>query len=332
MEPSELPRLFILEDDYSLIEQLMGSTQEYLIEPLDLRQANTPTYLRGLDIKPTDTIILDLNLGLQRIRYSGLDVLNQIKDLKETGELAGLEKILVCTSLISEIDPQQPNINIALPPAEELGIEIYGLEKNMKDGKLKTYVTTILSTIQEIYNGERLPLNCNWTERLDERKKRLPRLFLIEDENRWIVEAKNRMSGEREVVPLALGKLGSARDWLKLGIKVDDIVVADYDLSKKLPSDIDGNSTIQFLAREYMRGNLRGMRHVAIYTSRRDIVQTTPLELLDITQFHVYLREKGINSDGKTISYSQGLAQYVKEIEGGLTRPINCAGFPLGIP
>lgn len=149
-------KIFIAEDEKDLIMEAEGafSTEEYQIYEVDLEQANKPEYWESIDITKDDLVVLDLNF---KMAYSGLDTLRLLETEKEKGHLAGLERVLVATSLKQQIDsPDVAFVN---------GFDVYGLEKGVDASRqvdVAAYGNCLLSKVKSIYSGSEKAVNEGW--------------------------------------------------------------------------------------------------------------------------------------------------------------------------
>jgi hypothetical protein len=156
-------KIYILEDDERLVEkaqEVMNDTYTSVIA-VGIGNANTPTYWRGLNIKSRDLVILDLNLKQAGVRYSGKDVLRILESEKRQGNLAGLEQVLVATSVQGEVDPHNVSPDIALID----GFDVYGMEKGTSEREgidIDKYGASLSEAIADIYAGRAEALNKGW--------------------------------------------------------------------------------------------------------------------------------------------------------------------------
>ncbi len=186
-------RIYIAEDDQHLLDEayreisaqynlhLRGDTkgniqseieQLYQFRRVDLPKANNGKYWRQLDITPNDLVVVDLHLGHYTdpatrervpILFNGQDILRVLEKEKLNGNLQGLEKVLVATSLpleVSEANPAAFYVNLQ-------GFDIYGMEKGFnKQGRVQSYGISLAKKITEIYHEfggvEEVPLNAGW--------------------------------------------------------------------------------------------------------------------------------------------------------------------------
>ncbi len=153
-------RIFVMEDEKELITEARGAlSPEYQVGEVDVSQANNLGYWQGLGIMPEDLVVLDLNL--REPTYSGLDVLRRLEDGKRRGNLPGLDKVLVATSIRGQVNPANPSGDIALTT----GFDVYGLEKGVDaSGRITPagYGASLADKVESIYAGSDTPLNDGW--------------------------------------------------------------------------------------------------------------------------------------------------------------------------
>ncbi len=157
-----LNRIFIVEDDVQLASQAYNSLANAGYEPvrIDLNYANDITEWSRQQIQSKDLVVLDLNFKLAGVNYSGKEVLRLLEQGKKTNVLAGLDQILVATSMRGEVDPRQVSPEIAFIDER---IAMYGLEKGVNQLTRAvdplTYGQSVLHAVDEIYRGTRTVLN-----------------------------------------------------------------------------------------------------------------------------------------------------------------------------
>src|SRR3989338_614120 len=149
-------RIFLAEDEGNLIEQAkqelemiydanevqikvalgrFGTTQEferrYEFISVDLPKAREGGYWNTLGIEAADLVVLDLNFKnyvnpetnvRTPLSFSGKEVLRTLQQEKKRGNLVGLERVLVATSMKAEVDPKHVSPDIAFVE----GFKVYG--------------------------------------------------------------------------------------------------------------------------------------------------------------------------------------------------------------
>ncbi|GEM_PF-1462042 len=194
-------RIFLAEDEGNLIEQAkqelemiydenevqikvapgrFRTTQEferrYEFIAVDLPRAREGGYWNTLSIEAADLVVLDLNFKnyvnpetnvRTPLSFSGKEVLRTLEQEKKRGNLVGLERVLVATSMKAEVDPKHVSVDIAFVE----GFKVYGLEKAMdQTGRIVDYGRSLAYKIHQIYEGAAgrvgekiaLPLNQEW--------------------------------------------------------------------------------------------------------------------------------------------------------------------------
>ena len=139
---------------------------------MDLPNANMGKYWRELQITGEDLVVVDLHLGdyvdpvsreKKSIPFTGRDILNLFQREKLSGNMQGLEKVLVATSLPLEVDFENPSaFYVGLR-----GFNVYGMEKGRdKTGRITSYGISLAQKISQIYDNfggvEEMPLNAGW--------------------------------------------------------------------------------------------------------------------------------------------------------------------------
>lgn len=149
-------RIILLEDDKNLVHEAEATlSRTYDFKEVPLSEANNAQYWQRLNLTAEDIPVLDLNL---KSKYSGLDVLRLLQREKASGRLAGLEQVLVATSLKGQVSPESVSPDIAF--IDEFSV--YGIEKGqdaMRKVDVADYGTSLVSMINSIYAGSATPLN-----------------------------------------------------------------------------------------------------------------------------------------------------------------------------
>ncbi len=194
-------RIYLAEDEGNLIEQAkqelemiydqykvevkdklgrFRTTQEfgrrYDFIQVDLPRSREGAYWSSLGIEAEDLVVLDLNFKnyvnpetkvRTPLSFSGKEVLRTLEQGKKKGSLAGLEQVLVATSMKAEVDPKHVSPDLAFVE----GFKVYGLEKAVdQTGRIIDYGRSLAYMIHQIYEGAAgrvgdkivLPLNQEW--------------------------------------------------------------------------------------------------------------------------------------------------------------------------
>lgn len=186
-------RIYIAEDNQNLLDEafreimalynlnlkvdakgeIQSTTEQaYQFRRVDLPNANIGKYWRELQITGEDLVVVDLHLGdyvdpisreKKSIPFTGRDILSLFQREKLSGNMQGLEKVLVATSLPLEVDFENPSaFYVGLR-----GFDVYGMEKGRdKTGRITSYGISLAQKISQIYDNfggvEEMPLNAGW--------------------------------------------------------------------------------------------------------------------------------------------------------------------------
>ncbi len=172
------PTIYIAEDELDLVNGAMSElwhVDKYRFEQVDLAEASDTHYWMNLHIQTDDLIVLDLNFKEYRdpttqqkaaLVCSGKDILARLEQCKQQGYVLELERVLIATSNVREIDPRNPSWDIA----KIEGFDVYGLAKGIDArGKVINYGESLVQRIKDIYadpKQERIhPLNYGWRDK-----------------------------------------------------------------------------------------------------------------------------------------------------------------------
>ncbi|MBS3168589.1 hypothetical protein J4216_05660 [Candidatus Woesearchaeota archaeon] len=145
----------IKKDVLSVVDDLnCGYTQ------VNLKKALSLSEWQELTLKIEDIVLLDICFRLEDIDFSGRDVFRNLVEWKKNGHLRGLSRVLINTTLKSEID--QPYILNALPYTQG-GFDVYAMEIPSLRSSIgyhpETYKTLLFNKIMDIYRGKEIPIN-----------------------------------------------------------------------------------------------------------------------------------------------------------------------------
>ena len=155
---------------------------KYTITEIDLAQAMDIEYWDSLGINADDTVVLDIDFQeykdpktLQKVglMYNGKDVLDFLDEQKQQHNfLNGLERVLVATSNVRMIEPQNPELSFIR------GFDIYGLAKGKDgEGNIIDYGKSVVQFLNAMYEdlGQQKvrALNYGLRDRSDIRERRI---------------------------------------------------------------------------------------------------------------------------------------------------------------
>ena len=156
-------KFFFVEDDENLKKQARPALTAagYDIVDVEVRLAMDPNYWKKLEIKTEDAVGLDLNFTLADVSYSGLEMFSLLSEERQKGELKGLVRVLVQTSIAGQISGSTVHPDFVIQPTHSRGgfdVGAYEKSVNPVTGQVlvASYRHGLVRALSDLYAGRNL--------------------------------------------------------------------------------------------------------------------------------------------------------------------------------